>query len=82
MGDGHRGIKCKEETKQKIKKAHIGKKLSEETKQKMRKPKSEDHKINLRLAHLGINMGKKMSDSAKENMRKGWIKRKLNKIVS
>jgi group I intron endonuclease len=42
-----------DETKQKQRESKIGKPRSEETKQKMRKPKSEEHNIKNREAHLG-----------------------------
>jgi hypothetical protein len=41
-----------EETKEKIRASAVGKLKSEKTKQKMRKPKSEQHRENIRLGWI------------------------------
>lgn len=70
-----------EETKQKLREAHLGKKLSEETKQKLReghlgknlgKKRSEEHKQKIREA----NLGKKLSEETKQKIRESLIRRK------
>lgn len=53
MSEARKGKKQSEETKRKISKKGKGRIVSEETREKLRKPKSEEWKKNIGLAHKG-----------------------------
>lgn len=64
-GEGSRGIKLSNGTKEKISEAHKGKKLSQETKDKIRdfqkgRKKSKEHSIRMSKLHKGKNISKEV----------------------
>jgi hypothetical protein len=82
------GKKRSIETKKKLSESHLGKKDSDETKAKKSKsaskPKSEEHRENIRLSKLGEknpmfgkpspNKGKSMSEEQKEKIRQSMLR--------
>lgn len=77
-GSGNKGIPKSEKGKENMRKAKLGNTYgsgnkgiskSEECKANMRKPKSEEHKANMRKAHLG----KPLSEEHKANLRKARL---------
>lgn len=58
---------CSEETKEKMRISNKGFKHSEETKQKLRKPKTEEHRNNMRVAQLKRRIDNNDNDKLQDN---------------
>ena len=80
----HKGVKEKhivsKETREKISKSTLGRKLTDETKSKMRKPKSEEHRKNMKGRVIKEETRQKLSISA--TGRKTSIETKIKQSIS
>ena len=72
IGEGNLGKKLTEEHKLRISEGGKGRKMSEEHKQKMKEPKSEEHKKNLSISHMG-------KIPSRASVEKGLETRRLNR---
>ena len=80
----HKGVKrtqpVSKETRDKISKSHLGKTLTDKTKFKMRKPKSEEHRKNMKGRNVKQETREKLSNSALG--RKTSIETKIKQSIS